>query len=112
MISVLKALGSAVLVGAGVKAGGDLYQALRHRVSRDDAGSEPDVVDAEVTRRGDGGPAKEAAAPAPRAAGPREADLEAERDRIDAQRARVDTELDRLRRKREKQAKRRGPAKA
>ena len=108
MISVLKALGSAVLVGAGVKAGGDLYQALRQRVPRAADWPDPDAVDAEVTRR-DG--TAEADAPAGEA-GDREADLEAERDRIDAQRARIDTELERLRRKREKQAKRRRPAKA
>jgi len=62
MIRLLKALGSAVLVGAGVKAGSDIYQAVKDR-----AGHRASPGEGEAAKTG----------------ADREAELEAERERID-----------------------------
>ncbi|RMG16561.1 MAG: hypothetical protein D6729_10600 [Deltaproteobacteria bacterium] len=83
VLRLAKSLGAAVLMGAGVKAGGDLYTQLRRRIRRDDPTPPTDPLDpwAEDEDAGEGD-------------GAREATLRARKEAIEA-------ELERLRKKRE-----------
>ncbi|MDF1566337.1 MAG: hypothetical protein P1V51_25120 [Deltaproteobacteria bacterium] len=83
MFGLFRALGSAVIIGVGVKAGGDLYAAVRRRfVDEEAAGAEEDTS-----------PVDEILAS--------EDDDETREALLKEERARINKELDRIRRSRQ-----------
>ncbi len=83
MIGLFRALGSAVIIGAGVKAGGELYTSIRNRFAGDEAAAAtPDSVS----------PIDEILSS--------EEDADTKETRLKEERTRINKELDKIRRAR------------